>query len=439
MIKRRRFPKIYFGWWTVLAGGIIALWGHASHTYAISALLKPISTELGFSRAAVAVATSIGRLEGGLEAPLTGWISDKYGPRWLILAGVLMMGLGLILMNSIQSLWAFYVVWGVMIGTGVNISLTVPLRTAITNWFVKKRGIALGTQMTLSGLAAPIGLPIIVWLIINQGWRMSSVIGGVVMLLVCFPLVWFFVKQHGPEYYGLLPDGATVEEETSTTKQVVERSVKYAAEVGEVDFTLKQAMRTPAFWLVAFALNGTSLTGPALTLHAIPFLTDRGIGPLVAAGMLAMRLTVGLPVRFFGGVISDHISKRHLRFIMSSGYLLQAVGTAIFLLQPTLAMIYVWFILDGLGQGAVIAIYPLMVGRYFGRKAYGSIFGLTTALMTPASIVAPIYFGWVYDTTGSYISAFKLVTVMLAFSGTLAALIRPPKPPAQITDVRRIM
>jgi len=436
LIKRR---KIFFGWWTVLTGGILSLWGQGYYLYGLSALFKPISAELGFSRTATSVPASIGRFEGGIESPIAGWVTDKFGPRWLVLAGVFLLGLGLILMNFINSLWAFYVVWGVIMGTGQNIALTLPMRTAISNWFVKKRGLAQSIQMVLSALSGVLVLPLIVWLITTQGWRNTVVIGGVVMWLVGLPLTWFFVKQRRPEYYGLLPDGATAKEETADADQMIERGVKYATEVEEVEFTLKQALRTPTYWLMTIAQAGHSIAGPAFTLHAIPFLTDRGIDPLVAAGLLSMRVAASIPARMVCGLLADRVNKNHLRFIMSGAYLLQGIGITIYLLHPTITMIYVWFILYGIGQGAGVAIVAPMKGRYFGRKAYGSILGIATAVMAPVGIIAPVYFGWTFDTTGSYIGAFTLVAIMVGAAGVLAAFVPPPKPPAQITDVRTIV
>jgi OFA family oxalate/formate antiporter-like MFS transporter len=116
--KRIHSPKIFPGWWTVLAGGIVALWAYSYQAYGISALFKPISSELGFSRAATSVASSIGRFEGGFEAPLTGWITDRYGPRWIVILGVFLISLGLVLMYFINSLWSFYVAWGGARGDG---------------------------------------------------------------------------------------------------------------------------------------------------------------------------------------------------------------------------------------------------------------------------------------------------------------------------------
>jgi len=440
LIKRRRFPKIFFGWWTVLATGIVAMWSSGFHGYGFSALFKPIASELGFSRAATSVPASIGRFEGGFESPLSGWIADRYGPRWIILAGISLSCVGFIMMNYINSLWAYYVVWGVIIGTGFNIAITIPLDKAISNWFVKKRGIAISTKVVFSGLGGVLGLPFIAWLIATQGWRMTCVIGGLILLVVGLPLIWFFVKQQRPEYYGLLPDGAAVEEGLKgNTSQMVERGVEYAAEVEEVEFTLRQAMRTPAYWLLMAAHASHGLVDPAIRLHTIPFLTDIGINPLTAAGMMSIMVLASIPARLVGGILADHLKRDQLRFLLGGAYLLQAVGFTVFLLNQTMAMIYVWFILYGIGMGIGFGLMAPMRARYFGRKAFGSIGGSSQLFMTPVGIIAPVYCGWVYDTTGSYITAFTLFVALLAFSAVLMSLINPPKPPAEVTDVRKFL
>ena len=437
MIKRRRFPKIFFGWWTVIAGGTIALWSAGYYHYGMSALFKPIASELGFSRVATSIPTAIGRLEGGFESPLTGWITDRFGPRWIVLSGVFLIGLSLILMNFMESLWAFYIIWGVMLGTGNNLAVTIPVDKAITDWFVKKRGKALGIKWVFSGLSGVLVLPLVAWLIIIQGWRMTCVIGGLVMWLVGLPLAWFFLKRHRPEYYGLLPDGATAEE-AAETRRMIDRGVEYAGEVEEVEFTLRQAMRTRAYWMMvaAHAVHGLGMSG--INVHLIPFLTDIGIDPLMAAGMMVVMVSSSIPFRFIGGVIADRMRKSHMRFLMAGAYLLQGVGIAIFLLNQTIAMIYVWFILYGIGMG-IGFLFSALTARYFGRKAYGSIQGSKMMFMTPFSMIAPIYLGWVYDTTGSYITAFTLLAALLAFSAVLMSLTLPPKPPAKVTDVTKIV
>ena len=438
MIKRRRFPKIFFGWWTVLAGGLIAFWGYGYRIWGFSALFKPIASELGFSRAVTSTAASIGRLEGGFEAPVTGWLTDKFGPRWIVTAGVFIMGLGLILMYFVNSLWAYLVIWGVILGTGSNIALSIPIEKAVTDWFVKKRGLALGIRWVFTGSAGVLMLPLVAWLIATQGWQMACVVGGVVMLVVGLPLAWFGMKQHRPEYYGLLPDGAIAEEEAET-RRMIERGVEYAAEVEEVEFTLRQSMKTAAYWLIIVAHAAHGMLGGAIIIHSIPLLTDMGVDPVKAAAMAGMTVIVMLPSMFIGGLIADRVKKGYLRFLMAGAYFLQAVGIGLFLLNPTIAMVYVWYTLHWFATGISTPINSILMSRYFGRKGFGSIRGTSSLFMTPVGVIAPIYTGWVFDTTGSYITAFTVFAALLALGAVVMSFAFPPKPPARVTDVDKFL
>ncbi|MFC1953690.1 MFS transporter [Chloroflexota bacterium] len=433
--KKSKPPKIFIGWWTVLGGGTIALWAAGFYVYGISALFKPISAELGFSRLAVSGAASIGRFEGGFEGLIAGWITDKYGPRWPIILGVLSVATALILMNFVDSLWAFYVVWGVFMGTGHNLANGVPTDTAVANWFVKKRGAAQGVKWVLAGLSGMLVLPLIAWLIETQGWRMTCIIGGISMAAIGIPLAWFSIRRHRPEYYGLLPDGAALDEKSTDTAQVIEKGVQYAEEVKEIEFTMKQAFKTPTLWLLLLVQSVHGLVAPIMSIHCIPFLTDRGIEPLMAAGMMAIMVTCSVPTRFVVGLIADRIRKDRLRFLMGTVYLLQASGFIVFLLNQTLSMIYVWFVLYGIGLGAGFIISPLIMARYFGRKAYGSIRGTAMMIMTPIGIIAPLYVGWIYDSTGSYINALFISVITLSAAAIIASFIPPAKPPAEITGI----
>ncbi len=427
--------SIFPGWWLVLTGGVLAFWGHGYHAYGFSALFKPIAEDLGLSRTATSIPASIGRLEGGITSPLAGWLTDKFGPRWLIFTGVLLISASLCLMSLVQSFWAFLLVWGVMLAIGIDLALSIPLQVAIGNWFVRKRGLASGTQLMFSGLSGALVLPLIAWLLTIVGWRIACLIGGVVMFVIGVPLVWFFVRQRRPEYYGMLPDGAS----TSGNEDITAKGIKYAAEVKEFDFTLSQAIKTPAFWLLVIANACHSLAMPAINLHGVPFLTDMGIDPLTASRILALMVLVSIPARFIGGFLVDRVNKENMRFVLAGAYLLQALGFGLFLFHQTEAMIYVWFVVYGFGMGTGFALMLPMRMRYFGRKSIGSIMGTAYAFTLPVGILAPIWTGWMYDTTGSYIFAFTVIAGLLSFAGVLALFILPPKPSASSTELRQVL
>lgn len=438
MIKRRKFPKVFFGWWTVLAGSFISAWGIGFQVHGFSALFKPIASELGLNRSATSAAASIGRLSQGIEAPLAGWLVDRFGPRFLIIIGLFIAGLGLILMNYINSLWTFYIVWGVILGTGISIGLEIPLDKAITSWFVKKRGRALSIRWFFTGLAGLV-LFFVAWLVSTQGWRMTCVIGGLVTWAVALPLAWLFVKPHRPEYYGLLPDSITTEAELDDVSQMIDRGIDYAAEVHEVEFTLRQAMRTPAYWLLIIAQSVRTVGFSAIITHGVPFLTDMGIEAVKAAALVGTIILASTPSRLLGGFLVDRVKTERLRFLMTGAFLLQAVGITVFLLNQTIAMIYVFLILFWIGVGIALPLPAAVRARYFGRKAYGSIAGTSRVFLTPVGVVAPIYAGWVFDNTGSYIPAFKLFAVAFVISAVLISLASVPKPPTQITDIRKLV
>jgi OFA family oxalate/formate antiporter-like MFS transporter len=437
-IRRIRFPKIFFGWWTVLATCLLTIWGTGYYALGFSALFKPISAELGLSRAATSVARSLGHLWGGFEAPAVGWLVDRIGPKTIILCGTALMGLGLVLMMPVNSLWTFYVVWGVVVSTGMNVSSQVPVEKAISNWFVRKRGRALSFRQISFALATILVVPLISWLTIEVGWRMACATGGVVMWLGGLPLIWFFVRKERPEYYGLLPDGATTKEELAPDKsQMVARGVEYAARSQEFEFTVRQSFRTPALWLLICGYVGFHMAIVVISTHCIPLLTDMGFSPVRAAGVVSTAVAINIPIRFAAGYLADRFRKEHLRFLTGGVFLLPAAAIVFFLLRQSMVTVHVFLVFFYMGQGLGMILHSMMRSRYFGRKGLGSIHGISQMITMPFVMAAPIYAGWVYDTTGSYLGAFKIFAGLLALGAVLIFCARSPQPPAEVGDIRK--
>ena len=245
--NEQRISRIYYGWLTVWITGILSGFGHGFYGLGISVFFKDLAAELGISRAITSLAAGIGRLEGGITSPLTGWLSDRFGPKWIIFTGICIAGTGMILMNFINSVLTYMIVWGLIIGVGLNIGLTVAVDKALNDWFVAKRGLAQGTKFALIGIGSMIVLPIVTVLVTKFGWRITCLVWGR-FLLVCSPLALVFVKQKRPEFYGLLPDGAKSElggvNQSGAAKEVGDNS---GAELIELEFTFRQAINTRAF------------------------------------------------------------------------------------------------------------------------------------------------------------------------------------------------
>jgi len=269
---------------------------------------------------------------------------------------------------------------------------------------------------------------------------MACVTGGVVMLCIGLPLIWFFIRDRRPEYYGLLPDGIKSEAEVKDGPQkTIEKGVSYAAEAQEIEFTLRQAMKTPAYWLLVLAQIGTGTAVLSFSMHAIPFLTDIGMEPTIAATTLTIAGLFSIMSRFAIGVLVDRFKPELLRFIYGGAILLQAIGIAVFLIYQTTVMVYPFLILWYIGNSIALIMMSITGGRYFGRKAYGSIRGSSIIFSMPFGIAGPIFTGWIYDTNGNYIIAFTTLALLLTVVGVLTFFNRPPKPPEQITSIRKFL
>jgi len=425
----RAGKKIYFGWWTVLVTGVLSGLGHGFYGYGFSVFFKDLAAELGLSRAVTSLAAGIGRPAGGITSPVVGLLADRYGPKYIIFFGVCLAASGLILMNFIATTTQYILVWGIMIGMGLNIGLTVAVDKSLNDWFVLKRGLAQGTKFGLLGVGGLAALPVVALLVTHLGWRMTCLVWGL-LLFGLSPLILIFVRQKRPEHYGLLPDGAEAPppNDSGSDQPEAARIVDFQNE--ETDFSFRQAVRTRAYWLLAAAFAVQMLIMGGVGIHVIPFLTDIGIDRAHAAGMMGLLVFFTIPSQFFSGIVADRVGKRRLNLLLVGVYLLQGAGLLALLVGGSgTAPVYVFLMLYGFTSGAATPLFILILGRYFGRQAFGAIFGGSMIIRAPASFLAPVLSGWIYDRTGSYMLAFAIYTALALAAAVIMFFVRPVAPP----------
>jgi cyanate permease len=288
------------------------------------------------------------------------------------------------------------------------------------------------------GLCQIAVVPIVTWLVIGEGWRQTCLIWAVVMS-VGIPVTLLFVRSKRPEYYGLLPDGYTAKSAASTDEgEMLQAGAQYAESFEEQEYTVRQAMRTRTFWMMLLAMSFSILIMSGFTIHVIPFLTDMDISQTTAGAMLSMMVFCTIPSRFVSGILIDRVPKNRMQYIAAGAVFTQALGFLVFLALPGIAMSYVMLILYGLGHGAVTPTRLSMGGRYFGRKAFASIAGIGMFINAPLGFLAPIFTGWVHDVTNSYNAAFITFAALLLCSAVILFFLRPPGPPQQVTDIRKL-
>lgn len=426
MPEQKEKRPIFIGWWSVLFIGVISGLGHGFNTYGISVFFKPIAAELVMNRTYTSLAAGIGRLEGGITSPLVGWLADRFGPRWLAVGGIMTTATGMILMYFIREPWHYYLAWGGLIGFGLNIGLTVVVDKSINDWFLRKRGLAQGIKFALVGVFGVVVLQIINPLIELQGWRVTCLIWGFIMF-ASVPFAYFLIKPHRPEHYGLLPDGARAEPYSYSGEGEKKRAAAAPPKLQEPDYTFRQALKTSTFWMLVIGFSAHNFIAGGFNVHVFPFLTDTGMTGSAAGGLMGMMVFFTIPSRFFGGIIADRVAKNRLNLLLMSAFLLQAVGTSTYLVFQNTPATYVLLIGHGLSSGAVTPLIILLLGRYFGRKAFGSILGMLVLFLAPMGLVSPMFYGWVFDTTASYNNAFITALALASLAFIAMFFLRAPR------------
>ena len=334
-----------------------------------------------------------------------------------------MAGTGMVLLGFVTTPLAYFVVWG-LTAAGVSLGFTVAIDTLLTNLFVRKRGLAFSVRFAIAGLIPVLMLPLLSWLISMRGWRTTSLMWGAVVFSG-IPLLIYFVRQGRPEFYGLFPDGV---------KAGSVSDVDTRAPIQEGDFTIRQIVRTPTYWVLIMVWVLFMVVTQGINIHIIPLLTDMGISPIDAGSMLAMTSLFMIPSSVFGGIVADRVPKQHLRFLIARALLLCALGIAVYLLVPTMVGVYVFLALWGFGSGSFTPLDIVLRSRYFGRRAYGQQQGISSLFSVPLAFFAPIYTGWMYDVTGSYASSFTVFSALAILSAVTMCLAQVPKSPTQ-TDM----
>lgn len=370
---------------------------------------KALAADFGWSRGELSGAFSLGFVIAGLSAPFWGRIADRYGPRASLLPAVLVTGLLCMLLGRISGISSLYVHYAIFaLGSG-GLSL-IPIGVLLSNWFVRKRGRAVGIAYAGGGFGMLILTPVAGALVTEVGWRASFVLAGFVVILALAPLAFWITDR--PEDRGLLPDGESSDEgETSTRGQ---RDPTLPAGV-----PVRRALTSRVFWILALSSVASQAALGAVYLHQVPMLTDRGLsleGASLAAGILG---GVGILGRFAFGLMAERHSTPAL---LAGCFLMYAVGIAALWAEASLGLLslILYVVVFGIGIGGSWSLGPLIVAEIFGMRAMGEIFGILGVTATLGGALGATGAGVMFDLTGSY---DFVLAVCVALSGLGALLV----------------
>lgn len=431
--RRNPFSRIFYGWYIVAAGIGVHGWIAMTWIYGMQLFVTPLRETFGWSTAAIGFAFSLNRIEGSVLTPIEGVLVDKYGPRVIMLIGGIAMGVGFIVLSMIDTLFMFYV--GMLIVAGASsATLGVPRTWAIVQWFRRQRGRAMGIGNIGGVFGGPL-LLIIVWMIAAWGWRQAFFVLGIGSFVILVPLA--LVYRTRPEQYGMLPDGDPVPPAGVTPAAASAASAGAAghgavpraatADGLEENFTTKQALKTPAFWILVVLFGAQMFGTGAINVHLVSYLETPEVGFTTweAASVLSFFTVLSIFGRLGGGWAIDRYGARATMAVLVA---LMAVGFLVLVNMNAYWMVPVYALIYGTAFGGLMTGRSVIIGNFFGRNSFGTISGILNSATVPAAIFAPVFMGWVFDTTGSYRPAIWVMIVISLIAVPLTMLARPPKP-----------
>ena len=388
---------------------------HAMAVWAVA-----LEREFSWNRTQLGFALTFTRIEGGLMGPIEGYLTDKVGTRRMVFIGMIILGGAFIFFAQVQNLWMFYLAY-VLMAVGQGLGSWIPLMTMLNRWFRRQRAMALGWSNMGSRLGALLLVPLIAWCIDPDqdrlGWRMTATILGVFMIVIAGPISRLIRNQ--PEDIGLLADG-----DKPAPQPVANAGASDPVSPYEDDFTTSEALRTPAFWLIAFGHGFTSMVILAIMAHLGLLMVDKGYQVQDAAFVVSVYTAVAMGFQLVGGYVGGKVPVRLALAFFTS---LQAMGVVVLVFADSLSSIYAFAVLFGAGFGGRNPLTVAIRGEYFGSASFGKILGFSTVPMNLLLLIAAPLVGWMRDVQGDYTDAFLVMVVTNLAGATCFLLAKRPE------------
>jgi MFS family permease len=386
--------KFFYGWYVVLTAALGLLLGFAPiFVYCFGVFIKPLTGEFHSTRTAISFAFTLTNLMLAVFSPSVGRLADRFGPRKIIIPAAIIFGVMLIAFKFISTnLWQLYAAF-IFAGIIGSAAAPVPYGKVVSNWFDKRRGLALGVTMIGIALGAIVMPPAAQRLITLVGWRGTYAIVGCAVLLISVPIISIFLKD-SPQEMGLLPDGDLPSQEISR-----DASIPVTTSIENAGVPLREALRSKIFWLLAFGFSLIAISVHGCVIHLVPLLTDRGISPEKAALASSIVGVAVLFARVGSGYLMDRLYAPYVAALFFGSV---AGGIALLWSGLTGATVYAAALLVGLGLGAEVDIIAYLTSRYFGLHSFGEIYGYLFAVFALAGALGPVLMAQGFDRTGSY-------------------------------------
>jgi MFS family permease len=407
VLSKNALPRsgMHPGWLMVAVGSVLLLLMFGTRL-SFGLYIKPIAESFGASRASVSASQSLYMVVYSVFALIAGGLTDRYGPRKVLVVGAVLMGLGMLLASRIATIWQYYLSYGILVAIGSG-AMYVPVTGAVSKLFDRRRNLALGITASGAGLGQFLFPPLMEGIVEARGWQAAFVCTAFLLLVIGVGLPWFLLKGNR------LPLAQLAKE---NRKEIPSQQGASESLQAQTHYTLFQAMKTAPFWMyfgmyfiVCFVIDGV------LFVHLYPYFTDIGFEGQTAAKAFGLVGLISTVTMIAFAPVGDKGNKRHLLILLFAIH--------------TLLLYWLMKLNTALGLWAFVAVYGVTLGAawpltlsilpdIFGSRSVSSILGVCTLAFGLAGLLAPWLAGYLFDLYGSYLPVFRL-TILLSIGGVV--------------------
>ena len=422
-MRTARKRRYYYGW-NIVGAALLSRFSFVSGNASfLSLYFIPLNAEFGWTRTAVAGVLTVSRVVEGLTSPIIGPAIDRYGARFLMVAGGIVVGVGFLLLMRLNSLWEFYLVRGVFMGVGFALMGFVVTNTAISNWFIKRRGRAIAIVSTGVNFASLFLAPLTVWIIATRGWRNSWLLFALMTWLVVVIPSGLLMRRR-PEDMGLRPDGDERESNVGPASHTEATSQKVTVNRdAEPVWTRGEVLRNRSFWLLIAGISTAMLAFQGINISIAPYTLDLGFGNALVATMFIVRSVFTLMVTPAWVVAAERLQVPYVRTLP---FFIQMVACILFLFADQQAYLWLGVAVYGAGSAGMMIVQEVLWANYFGRLTLGTVRSTSFPIQVFFSAGGPILINLIFDITGTYRPAYALFIGLFLVGALFIWLARPP-------------
>jgi MFS family permease len=391
--------KYQYGWVVVAAGALMGCVAMGA-TFSLAVFLQPMSEATGWSRTGVSTAMTIVFITMGIGGFVWGALTDRFGPKVVVLSGALLLGAGLALASRATSLLEFQLVYGILVGGSAG-SIFAPMIATVTGWFEKQRSLAVSLVSAGMGVAPMTISPFARWLLSSYDWRTSQLVIAVLAWALLVPTA-FLVRRAPPA-----PAGSPA-----------------AAQAGNSNMTVGEALRSPQFIVLGATFFACCAMHSGPIFHTISYAIACGIAPAVAVTIYSMEGLAGLGGRLIFGLAGDRFGAKPTLVV---GLFIQALAAGAYFFTRELAEFYGVAIVFGMTYAGVMPLYAVIAREYFPMRIMGTVFGAASLVSSLGMALGPAIGGWIFDHFGSY-GWLYIGSFAVGLGATAIALLFPPFP-----------